>query len=268
MDHLSDIGAERPATCEKHGDYTSKRYLRNIWSSCTACAQEEREREQAEAEAQRKSEMVAKLLCRSGLEGRFLDATFESFATQTDAQAALLANARAYADQFVRVKHRWEVPGGGPWLIGPPGTGKTHIGSALVNHLIRDKEMPAHIRSARDIVRLLRSTWGNKRGGSNGWGHELPSTEDEMIEEFASAALLVLDEIGVSFGSDSEHVQLFDVLDLRYKRELPTVLLSNLPLKELRGALGDRVFDRLREGATILPCQWESHRKNGRKEAV
>ena len=72
--------------------------------------------------------------------------------------------------------------------------------------------------------------------------------------------MLVLDEIGVGHGSNAEHVQLFEVLDLRYKLERPTVLLSNLTTTALKAALGDRVYDRLREGATVKACDWKSYR--------
>lgn len=72
--------------------------------------------------------------------------------------------------------------------------------------------------------------------------------------------LLVLDEIGAGFSSDAERVQLFDVIDMRYKLGRPTVVLSNLTAKDMRPILGERTFDRLREGATLLTCSWPSHR--------
>jgi DNA replication protein DnaC len=91
--------------------------------------------------------------------------------------------------------------------------------------------------------------------------------EVDMLDDFARASLLVIDEIGVGFGSEAEQVQLFDIIDARYKHRRPTILLSNLPAKDLKTALGERAYDRLREGSQILVCQWGSYRGNGSSRA-
>jgi DNA replication protein DnaC len=265
MDLSVDTNADKEVLCEEHGPFTSRNFIRNVWSSCPACSVEERVREKQAADDQLREERVGRLVRNSGLEGRFKEATFDNFKVESLEQQAALDACRELVSRYKRGEHYVSYPQGSLWLIGPPGTGKTHLGSAMVNHLIQTLQVPAQIRSAREIIRLLRSTWGgNKR--ADPWYDRIPQTEDEMINDMAGSGLLVLDEIGVSFGSDAEHVQLFDVLDLRYKKEYPTVILSNLPLKDLRGAMGDRVFDRMREGATVVPCQWESHRKNMRRE--
>ena len=92
------------------------------------------------------------------------------------------------------------------------------------------------------------------------WRRESQETEEAAIDRFANAGLLLLDEVGVGFGSDAELTQLYDVLDVRYQRCLPTALASNLGPAELRAALGERLFDRLRENAEVLVCDWPSHR--------
>ena len=50
------------------------------------------------------------------------------------------------------------------------------------------------------------------------------------------------------------------VIDERYKRRRPTVVISNLTVPAVKEAIGDRLYDRLREGATVLACDWSSHR--------
>lgn len=75
--------------------------------------------------------------------------------------------------------------------------------------------------------------------------------------------LLILDEVGVQFGSDTEKLMLFDILNERYERRHPTILMSNLPRDEVSAYLGERVFDRLREdGGEFISFTWESHRKS------
>ena len=65
----------------------------------------------------------------------------------------------------------------------------------------------------------------------------------------------------VQFGSDAEKLLLFDVLNERYERRKPTLMLSNLTAQEVAAYLGERVMDRLREdGGEVVVFDWASHR--------
>jgi DNA replication protein DnaC len=55
---------------------------------------------------------------------------------------------------------------------------------------------------------------------------------------------------------------LFDIIDKRYRDVKPTILISNLTKAELKGFLGERSFDRLREGGLWVDFLWESFRGN------
>lgn len=242
----------RDEVCEKHGPYQSKNYFGNHWSKCATCAEEEEQRAQSERMAGARRERREKRSVLSGLEGRFIEATFDDFVASSPAQQKVLTACREYASTV-------DFRGGlGLWLIGPPGTGKTHLGSAMVRYVIDERDASAAIYSGREIIRMLRATWGNRERGRTWDGRA--TTEEDLISDLGSLGLLVIDEIGVGFGSEAEHVQLFDVIDARYKHRRPTVLLSNLPTKGLKEAMGDRAYDRLREGAQVQVCQWESHR--------
>ena len=65
----------------------------------------------------------------------------------------------------------------------------------------------------------------------------------------------------MQFGSDTEKLILFDVLNERYEKRRPTLLLSNLVVDDVQAYLGERIFDRLREdGGEAVAFDWESHR--------
>lgn len=255
---MPESAPSRQETCATHGAYESRNYFGSRWTACAKCTEEERQRAQEQVKRDQQRARTETMLRESGLAGRFDAADFENFEASSPAQQKVLQACREFAQTVT-------AGAGNLWLIGPPGTGKTHLGSAMVRHVIEQRGRAAAIFSGREIVRMLRATWGKKSEDDGtafgdyrtpGW----PTSEDALIEALGRVSLLVIDEIGASFGSDAEQVQLFDIIDLRYKHCLPTVLLSNLAAKGLKDAIGDRAYDRLREGAHVLPCNWDSYR--------
>jgi DNA replication protein DnaC len=261
----------RPAVCDKHGEYESRRMFGERFSGCAMCAQESRDaqklREAAEQKAREEAgrgQRIRMLLSESGIVGRQLRSTFDSYEARDAKQRAILADCQAYMALFIKGV---PPPTTSLWLLGLPGTGKSHLGAAMVNHIITNSAVPARMHSGQEIVRMLRATWNRDKPPTtdswedeNGYHNGRVITEDELIHDIAHCKLLVLDEVGVGHGSNAEAVQLFEVLDLRYKLEKPTVLLSNLAPTALKVALGERVYDRLREGATVKACDWKSYR--------
>lgn len=245
----------RKEHCATHGDYESRQTgFTDFWTRCWGCVQAEiNERDQQarqKAQADQHAKEVVYMLGQSGMEGRMLRATFANFTTSHPAQTEVLAACQAFVDAA--------EPDAGMnlWLVGPPGTGKTHLGSAMVSHFILARHAEAAIFSARELVRMLRDTWGRRSGS----GLE---TEGEVIDRFGRMGLLVVDEVGVGFDTDKERMQLLDVIDLRYKLGRPTVVLSNLKGPDMQKTLGERAYDRLRENSQLLLCKWPSHRTGG-----
>ncbi|KAK6032455.1 hypothetical protein OSTOST_01398 [Ostertagia ostertagi] len=212
---------------------------------------------------------IKALFADSGLIGRQLECTFDSYRVSTPQQQAVFDDCRAYMDLFVRGQ---DLPKTTLWLIGTPGTGKSHLGSAMVNHLIANHATPARIHTVKELIRMLRATWGRNAvttgqtwvehgDGSGSFDTSAaPTSEDELIRDLGNCTLLVLDDVGAAHGSEAELVQLLEIVDLRYRLEKPTVVLSNLSATDLKAALGGRLYDRLREGATMKVCKWESGR--------
>lgn len=223
--------------CAQHGPYDPQMWLRRL--NCRACELAC----DAHTARSNREEYRDKCLRSSGLVGWTKRATFDTFDAALPAQRSAVEACKAFVT----------TGGDTPMLLGPPGTGKTHLASAMVNHLICERGMSAAIHSAREIVKMLRAAWGKKHVDEE-------ESESQVLKSLGYLRLLVIDEVGVGFGSESELVQLFDVIDLRYRLERPTVIVSNLPAGELKPAIGERAFDRLREGARVIPMNWPSHR--------
>ena len=95
----------------------------------------------------------------------------------------------------------------------------------------------------------------------NTWRRNADESDTDAIGALTSVDLLILDEVGIQCGTENEKLLIFDVLNERYERRLPTILLSNLGLEDVKQFLGERVYDRLREdGGEVVTFDWESHR--------
>ncbi|MCE9657789.1 MAG: ATP-binding protein [Burkholderiales bacterium] len=232
----------RPAHCPKHGAFVETALYERL-AGCPSCRADARAAEQARQEEAEHQARLERRLDLAGLRGRFRTATFDTFEATTAAKRRALESCRTFAAEGAL------GGAGGLWLLGPPGGGKTHLLAATVHAVVVQRHRTALLTSPRAIVRRIR----------NAWHRDAEETEGAAIARFVQPELLALDEVGIS-STDGELAHLFDVLDARYQDARPTLLASNLNVSQLREALGDRLFDRLREGASTVPCDWPSRR--------
>ena len=244
-------GDMKQANCEKHGDYTSSAFVTTsdtVWSGCPDCEEdrvreyEAREQRREEAERQRKTQ---ESLRAAQIPMRFASINFTGYVAETKQQKQALSAIREYADNF----NENLALGKCILLLGKVGTGKTHLACALLDRLARSGRRVRYA-TVRDILREIRDTW---RKGSE-------KRESQVVEELSTVDLLVVDEVGVQFGSESEKTQLTELFDLRYRQLKPTVVISNLNKPDLEQVLGERVLDRLRDGGFVVVFDWASWR--------
>lgn len=165
----------------------------------------------------------------------------------TKEQTAALEFAMDYAANFDQVLKTGRCA----VFVGNPGTGKTHIACGIGLRIMGAQQRTVLFITVQRAIRRIKDTWVK--------GCE--ESESQAIGVITSPDLLILDEVGVQFGSDFEKNILFDILNERYEKRLPTILISNLSVNEVMGYLGERVADRLREdGGKVIPFNWGSHR--------
>jgi DNA replication protein DnaC len=254
MEHLPELEFLLPKTCDVHGEYKARHIIATIWSSCPKCEDLRREAEaKAEADEARraKESRQRKLLGRAAIPERFVGKGFDNFNADTDAQRAALTVLRDYAENFDRNSQA----GRGLILLGKPGTGKSHLaGAVLQSQLNRD----VLYATCMDVIRMVRETWRK----------DSDQSERQVLAYLGGLDLLVIDEMGVQYGTDGEQTVLFDVLDRRYREVKPTILLTNQDTEGLKAFLGERIFDRLRETCRTVSFDWQSYRPQARKDAA
>ncbi len=141
-------------------------------------------------------------------------------------------------------------------LRGNVGTGKNHLACAIARQ-VSEQGYSSLLVTVSEILQRIRSTWGRN----------LPENDGEIIDRFADVNLLILDEVGRQYGTDAEKLDLFKVIDARYRAMRPTMVISNLSPVKICDYLGEAAYDRLRENdGRLVNFDWMSHR--GRRGVV
>lgn len=238
------------ALCDRHGPYTARSFGGAVWSRCTHCVSEERAEQQRTQEAdslRKRQEQWERALDGAGIPERFRNRSLQSFVADTPGKRHALEFATRYAAEFDSILD----VGRSAIFIGKPGTGKTHLATAIGLHVMRNLHRPVLFMTVMRAIRRVKDSWSR----------ESQETETQAIESLTYPDLLILDEVGVQFGSDTEKRILFDVLNERYEQRKPSILISNLGLDEVRAYVGERIFDRLREdGGEAIVFDWDSYR--------
>lgn len=245
--------------CDKHGEFalrSNKIFSRIIVNSiCPKCVDEfdlrveekakeiELEREEA-AQKKRAEKRMEKLLVR-GVSKRSIGKTFKTYISDTAGKKKALESCLELSSKIKNDEQPFNLI-----MVGGVGTGKTHLANSMVIDLLDAKKVCVRINLI-DLIRRLKSTWSR----------DSEETETEVIEMFVGVDLLIIDEVGIQFGSDTEKMFVFDIINGRYEECLPTAIISNLDINGVKEIIGERCIDRLREdGGKVVAFDWESQR--------
>ncbi len=195
---------------------------------------------------------AARLLEAAHLPARYEHCTLADFETDFSGAHRSLAAARLAAGRFVE---EYPLEKTGLLLIGPIGTGKTHLAVGIVQELIRGKGVPCRFCDYRELLKEIQ----------NSYNPSVQTTELEILRPIFDAEVLVLDELGAVKPTEWVWDTVSHILNSRYNDKKTTIITTNfenLPPGEFQArgrtasdsarlaargeTLGDRITERMR----------------------
>jgi DNA replication protein DnaC len=245
--------------CELHGDYEQKyidgftKNSRIATGRCPDCMEQakidEEDRKKAQAEYSRQHHVKA---CVTSLQKdtpkRFQGCNFDNYQPSCKEANAALKAITSYVAKFETIGKK----GAGLILCGKLGTGKTHLALAAGAELAKRGNDVSYI-NLLDLIRWVRSSWNNES-----------FSEAQILNRLSKYDLLIIDEIGVQNGTENERTILFDIINSRYENMVPTIIISNLPIDEIKNLISERSVDRITDGGGgAVVFDWGSYRNRG-----
>ena len=239
--------------CDEHGEFKviyvhfmDEKYFKV--SGCPDCKTKNDRKAQEASRAQQQAdqqERRQRRLISAGVSKRLINKTFDDYVATIPGQQRAKAKCEAFTASLMKGEQV-----GSLILNGGVGTGKTALCAAIASKLVDTKTL--RLVKTIDLIRSLKESWAK----------ECDDTEKGLLKYYSNIDLLIIDEIGVQYGSETEKLFLFDIIDGRYNEMKPTIMISNLGIEAIKEAVGERIIDRLREdGGQLISFDWESHRK-------
>jgi len=244
-------------TCEHCNKYIAAiivevpqlRIKNKILPTCE-CVVEREEAKIREAQNFAKKREIEKLFSISNLGERFSKSTFESFLDRNGSETAYKV-----AVNYVKTFKEWN--GESLMFWGESGNGKTHLAAAIVNELSK-KGYIVVFQSVPELLQRIRSTFNS----------ENKENETQIMRALLECDLLILDDIGAEKTTEWVEEKLFNIIDGRYRKELPTLYTSNLEPKELKNQVGKRSYDRMVETSLTVKNEAASYRREIAKQRL
>jgi DNA replication protein DnaC len=120
------------------------------------------------------------------------------------------------------------------WIViaGQTGRGKTRLAAAIGNYC-RESGKQVMFVVVPDLLDRLRSAYNPQN----------PASFDTMFDQVRNAPLLILDDLGAQSGTPWADEKLFQLINHRYNACLPTVITTNLTVRDLDARLASRLTD-------------------------
>lgn len=156
---------------------------------------------------------------------------------------AIYAIAKSYVRDFATKRENL-------LLIGKTGTGKTHISTAIARELIH-RGYDVIYDSTQNIISDFESDRFKNNYGK----------EENKSDKYLDCTLLIIDDLGTEFSNAFTVSALYNLLNTRQNKDLPTIISTNLSPEELARKYEDRIYSRIiGSGTKVLPFEGKDKR--------
>ena len=125
------------------------------------------------------------------------------------------------------------------FFLGKTGLGKTFLSSAIAKELLQEGYNVA-FDSLQNFLRAIENEH---------FGRVLNT---DTLQTLIDADLVIMDDLGSEFSSQFYASALYNIINTRLNKNLPTIISSNLSLNELQNKYDDRIISRITGAYTIL----------------
>lgn len=206
-----------------------------VTTQCDCDKRREIEEKKA-AENEAAMERVNRLKTASLMEERFRTAKFDSFQI-TKHNERNLKLCKRYATAFDLMVEKNQ----GLLFWGSVGTGKSFAAACIGNYLL-DRGIPVMMTSLVELLKLIQN--GDEK-------------EADIISRMNSAKLVIFDDLGAERNTDYALEKIYNIVDSRYRRQLPMLFTTNLTITEMKEETDTRykrIYDRVFE--SCYPMQF------------
>lgn len=129
-------------------------------------------------------------------------------------------------------------------FYGMPGLGKTFMCNAIAKDIL-DRCYSVIYYSSCELSKIVISDAFNN-------GYDRDETLDTSMKNIYDCDLLILDDLGTESNNQIFTSELFNIINTRLISHRPTIISTNLDLKDLRDKYTERISSRLIEGYEIF----------------
>jgi DNA replication protein DnaC/putative replication protein len=232
--------------CEKHGN--SAEALMN--GKCRNCYKEQKNK----IISDNLESITKKCIVNSNIDTRYYNSTFNNYIATSEEQK-----------QAVTTLQNWNNTSN-ILLSGKTGNGKTHLICALINKLLSEYVTNNYTKDSR---LKEKGVFINLKSPIQYWKYyelqNLKIRKEEIYDEkIRKSPILAIDEIGITTNEKRSEL-LHEIIDYRYSNELPTIIITNLVITELKTVLLEATQSRIREDFIIITTNWEDYRNKNLK---